>query len=313
MLDALGREVNYLRVSVTQRCNLNCLYCGTDSPDTHELTAAELEAVARAFAGLGFQKVRLTGGEPLIRQDIIEIAERIGAVPGIQKLAVTTNGVLLEQSAAALKGAGVDAVNVSLDTTDEENYTRLTGVNALQKVLRGLDAALTAGIRHVRVNAVLIRGVNDADAGKLIELAKDRKLDVRFIELMPFSDKGKNEDLVVKEKELLERFSYLAPLPPSERGGQPAKYYSAPGFQGRIGFISPVSDKFCANCNRVRLLSTGKIRPCLGDEATYDLRPYIGNEEKMREVIKTAVYAKPAGHHFECAYGQLHAMNRIGG
>ena len=313
MLDALGREVNYLRVSVTQRCNLNCLYCGTDRPDTDELTANELETIIRAFAKLGFNKVRLTGGEPLLRRNITDIAARIRAVPGIEKLALTTNGVLLADMAASLKNSGVDAVNISLDTTDENNYQRLTGVNALSKVLRGIDAALTVGIGSVRINAVLIRNVNDGDAENLIALARERALDVRFIELMPFSDEGKNEALVVKAEEILQRFPYLTPLEQKDRGGQTAKYYTAPGFQGKIGFISPVSDKFCASCNRVRLLSTGQVRPCLGYERTYDLKPFIDHEDQLIGIIKTAVRSKPAGHNFGCAYGNMHAMNRIGG
>lgn len=312
MLDALGRDVNYLRISVTQRCNLHCMYCGADCPDTGELTAEEISRITAAFVKEGVTKVRLTGGEPLLRRDIAEIAAGIRAVPGVKKLVLTTNGVLLAEQATALRNAGVDAVNVSLDALEEDAYEKLTGANALQKVLSGIDAALHAGLR-LRVNSVLLRGQNEAQAEKLIALARDIPVDVRFIELMPFSEAGRNSAAVIRAEELLERFSFLTPVPAKSDDPSVAKYYTAPGFCGQIGFITPVSDKFCDQCNRIRLLSDGTVRPCLGHERTYDLKPVLHDDKKLREVIRRAIYEKPAGHNFECAYGNLHAMNKIGG
>ncbi len=311
MLDSFGRDVNYLRVSVTQRCNLNCLYCGAAAPEGRELTEDEIVTIVAACAGVGVTKVRLTGGEPLLRRDIAEIAARLRALPGIQKLGITTNGVLLSEQAAALREAGIDAVNVSLDTLDAAEYRRLTGADVLGSVLDGIDAALAAGFRRVRVNSVLIRGENEDAAERLIALAKDRPVDVRFIELMPFSESGKNEALVIPAAELLARFPFLVSA--TEREVGVAKYYTAAGYAGRIGFIAPVSDKFCAACNRLRLLSTGELRPCLGYEKTFDLNPVLHDPAKLEATIRAAILSKPIGHNFACAYGSMHAMNKIGG
>ena len=314
MKDKLGRNINYLRLSVTQRCNLNCLYCGSDCPDLNEMTADEIVQAVEAFALCGIDKVRLTGGEPLVRSDIAEIAKKISKVDGIKKLVLTTNGVNLKQHAADLKNAGVSAVNVSIDSLDPENYRRITGRNCLSQVLEGLDEAEKVGLK-LRVNAVLIRGENDGEAENLISLARDRKIDVRFIELMPFSDTGKNEKLIIKGDEILKRFNFLKPVEMKKKSFEQsvARYYEADGFRGQIGLISPVSAKFCDECNRIRLLSDGKIKPCLGHEETYDLRPCFGDREKMLEVIKTAIMSKPKGHEFNCGYGSNHAMNKIGG
>ena len=311
MLDALGRDVNYLRVSITQRCNLNCRYCGAACPDTDELDAETLQKIISAFAKAGINKVRLTGGEPLLRKDIVDIAARCKSIDGIDKLAITTNATRLADYAKDLKAAGVDDVNVSLDSLDRDNYQRMTGRDALDAVLEGIDAALSAGFRRVRINSVLIRGENDKEAEMLIGLAKDRTIDVRFIELMPFSEQGKNTELIVRADELLSRFPFLVPYEDHDKSV--AKYYSAPGYQGKIGFIAPVSDQFCDRCNRIRLLCNGEIRPCLGHDRTFDLRPVLDDEQKMLEVIRQAIISKPAGHHFNCAYGNMHAMNKIGG
>ncbi len=314
MKDKFLREINYLRLSVTQRCNLNCLYCGAECPDTDEMTADEIRQAVEAFALCGINKVRLTGGEPLVRNDIAGIAAEISRIDGIKKLVLTTNGVALKKYAADLKAAGVSAVNVSIDSLDRENYRRITGRDCLNEVLEGLDEAENAGLK-LRVNAVLIRGENDGEAEKLINLAQDRKIDVRFIELMPFSDTGKNEKLIVRGDEILKQFDFLRPVEMEKKGFEQsvARYYEAEGFKGQIGLITPVSEKFCDECNRIRLLSDGKIKPCLGHEEAYDLKPYFGDSEKMLEIIKTAILSKPKGHEFSCGYGNTHAMNKIGG
>ncbi|MBR0537941.1 MAG: radical SAM protein, partial [Clostridia bacterium] len=174
MLDAFGREVSYLRVSLTQRCNLNCLYCGSEPPDPQELSPDATEKIVKAFVKVGINKVRLTGGEPLLRKDLALIASRLSGISGIRKLGITTNGVCLAEQALLLKEAGIDTVNISLDTIDRERYRRMTGVDALGKVLAGIDAALAAGFQHVRINSVLLRGENEEEAQNLILLAKDR-------------------------------------------------------------------------------------------------------------------------------------------
>ncbi len=317
MTDNFGREINYLRVSVTKRCNLNCSYCGAGKEkNDNELTAEQIEKIVRAFVKLGINKVRLTGGEPLVRKDICDIAKRISGIEGIKKLALTTNGVGLKQLAPRLRESGVTAVNISLDTTDRSQYLELTGSDSLEKVYEGIEECEKCGFNTIRLNAVLIRGQNDSQAENLINIAKNRKIDVRFIELMPFSSEGENEKLIVKGEELLERFSYLKPVvrkSDKESEKNVARYYEADGFCGRIGFITPVSDKFCCSCNRIRLLSDGKVKPCLGSDVVFDLMPYIDDEELLLAEVKKAILSKPMEHNFNCGYGTSHGMNRIGG
>ncbi len=316
MIDSYGREINYLRVSVTKRCNLNCTYCGAQNEKEHnELTADEIEKTVRAFASCGINKVRLTGGEPLVRRDICDIAERIGRLEGIKKLALTTNGIRLKECAEALKKSGVSAVNISLDTTDKERFKALTGYDGLDKVFEGIDECERVGLSPLRINAVLIRGQNDSDAESLINIARDRKIDVRFIELMPFSDEGDNEKLVIKSDELLGRFPFLKAV--TQKGTafekSVAKYYECEGFKGRIGFITPISDKFCSECNRIRLLSDGKVKVCLGSDKVHDIRPYLDDEKMLTEAVRNAILSKPMEHKFSCGYGASHGLNKIGG
>ncbi len=310
MKDSFGRLINYLRVSVTERCNLNCVYCGkTDcAKKENELSADEIAAAAAAFTRCGITKIRLTGGEPLVRDDVTEIVGRLHALP-LQTLALTTNGVRLKSYAADLKRAGLDSVNISLDSTDGSTYRKLTGADVLHRVLESVDEAMRVGLSPMKINAVLMRGVNDDGAADLIALAKDSPIDVRFIELMPFSDAGEDAARVVTNDELLQRFPYLTPT--GERDGT-ACIYTAPGFQGRIGFISPVSHRFCGTCNRMRLLSDGKVKPCLGDAAVYDIRAYLRDADALTERIRQIILKKPAGHHFgETAVE--HGLNRTGG
>lgn len=316
MIDSYGRKINYLRVSVTKRCNLNCSYCGADCEKDSELTKEQIEKLVRAFARLGITKVRLTGGEPLVRSDICEIAERISRINGIKKLALTTNGVLLSKYAERLRSAGVNAINISLDTTDKKQYEKITGFDLIEKVFEGIDEAERVGLSPIRINAVLIRGQNDNQAEKLISIAKNRKIDVRFIELMPFSDEGENERLIVTGKEILKKFPYLEAVNCNKKSDfekSVARYYTAEGFKGRIGFISPVSDKFCSECNRIRLLSDGKVKPCLGNERIIDLMEYIDDEELLLKKAEQAILSKPIQHQFSCGYGHSHGLNKIGG
>ncbi len=316
MIDGYNRKINYLRVSVTKRCNLNCTYCGAECEKDTELSRDEILKLVSTFAKLGITKVRLTGGEPLVRSDICEIAEGIAKIEGIKKLALTTNGVLLSKYAARLKEAGVNAVNISLDTTDKKQYEQITGFDLLDKVYEGIDEAERVGLSPIRLNAVLIRGQNDNQAEKLIYIARDRKIDVRFIELMPFSDEGDNEKLVIRGEEILAAFPYLKEVNESKKGNfekSVARYYSAEGFKGRIGFITPVSDKFCSECNRIRLLSDGKVKPCLGSEKVFDLKPYLDDEEFLLRKAEEAILSKPMEHKFSCGYGHSHGLNKIGG
>lgn len=316
MIDNYGRDINYLRVSVTGRCNLNCTYCGTKSEVGEELTPTQIEKIVKAFASCGITKVRLTGGEPLVRQDIIEIAERISRIDGIKKIAVTTNGIFLKKYADQLKKAGVTAVNISLDTTDKEQFRSITGYDGLQKVFEGIAECERVGFPTVRINAVLTRGKNENEAEKLISIAKDRKIDVRFIELMPFSDDGENRELVVSGEEILKKFPQLQPCireGSTDFENSVAKYYTAESFKGRVGFITPVSNRFCSECNRIRLLSDGKIKPCLGNSSVYDIMNLIDDEKELKKEIEKIIMTKPREHSFDCGYGNRHGLNLIGG
>ena len=316
MIDSYGRKINYLRVSVTKRCNLNCSYCGAGKEkEEGELSAEQIEKIVKAFVDCGITKVRLTGGEPLVRKDICDIAQRISRIDGIKKLALTTNGIRLKELAKPLKDAGVTAINISLDTTDEEQYKMLTGYDGLKKVFEGIDECERTGLSPIRLNAVLIRGQNDSSAESLIDIAKERKIDVRFIELMPFSDDGENERLVIKGEEILRQFPFLKPVSSDGTDFEKsvARYYEAQNFKGRIGFITPISDKFCSECNRIRLLSDGKVKVCLGNNEVIDLMDVINDEELLKERVREAILSKPMEHKFSCGYGASHGLNKIGG
>ena len=316
MIDNFGRNINYLRVSVTKRCNLNCTYCGAQScTDEYELSAAEIEKIVRAFARCGITKVRVTGGEPLIRNDICEIAERIDGIEGIRKIALTTNGINLKKYALPLKNAGVSAVNISLDTTDKAQFKKITGYDGLQRVFDGIEECERVSLSPIRINAVLVRGQNEAAAESLIDIARTRKIDVRFIELMPFSTDGENEASVIKGEDILKKFPYLTPVISNKSDFEKsvARYYEGEGFKGRVGFITPISDKFCSECNRIRLLSDGKVKACLGNDTVIDLMDVIDNEELLYERVRQAIMSKPMEHSFSCGYGTSHGLNRIGG
>jgi len=312
MKDQFNREIDYLRVSITQRCNLNCIYCGKSdcNKKQKELSLDEIAQLVEAFAACGIRKVRVTGGEPLVRQDVVQIVERIAHTPGVETVGLTTNGVLLEQFAKPLVEAGLQSVNISLDSTDGSTYRHLTGADVLDRVLRGIDAAQDAGLSPIRINAVLMKGVNADGAAALIRLAETKPVDVRFIELMPFAEYGDVDALRVTGDELLGQFSFLQPL--QAQDGGTAVYYGAPGFLGRVGLISPVSHRFCDRCSRVRLLCDGTVKPCLAYETVYDLKPYLQNEAALRTAIQDIISKKPAGHAFEHTAPQ-HGLNRTGG
>ncbi len=316
MIDSYGRKINYLRVSVTKRCNLNCSYCGARNEKADELTPEEIEKIVKAFAFHGITKVRLTGGEPLVRDDITEIAERISRIEGIEKLALTTNGIYLGKYAQRLKASGVTAVNISLDTTNREQFKEITGFDGLSKVFEGIAECERVGLSPIRLNAVLTRGKNEDEAENLINIARDRKIDVRFIELMPFSNEGENEELVIKAEEILAKFPQLKPFlkeGTTDFEKSVARYYTAENFKGRVGFITPVSNRFCSECNRIRLLSDGKIKPCLGNNDIFDIREFLSDEEKLKEEIEKIILSKPREHSFSCGYGNHHGLNLIGG
>ena len=315
MLDGEGRLIEYLRLSVTDRCNCRCTYCmpagGVPMLGHRDiLSFEELTEVVTACAQLGVRKVRLTGGEPLVRRGLPELVRMIRAVPGVEELAMTTNATLLAPVAAELHHAGLDRLNVSLDTLDAARYAELTRGGSLEDALAGLAAARDAGFSHTKVNCVLMGGVNDADVPRLAELARTEPIDVRFIELMPMGPcAGWPKARFVPAETVLEAVPGLVPL---RRDGV-AELWHAPGWVGNVGLIRPMSHRFCDGCSRIRVTADGRLKPCLHSAAEIPLRGLHG--EALLSELRRGIAAKPAYHHMDQDHASQSArdMNEIGG
>lgn len=315
MLDGEGRLIEYLRLSVTDRCNCRCTYCmpaGGVPMLGHKdiLSFEELTEVVAACAQLGVRKVRLTGGEPLVRRGLPELVRMIRAVPGVEELAMTTNATLLAPVAAELHHAGLDRLNVSLDTLDAARYAELTRGGSLEDALAGLAAARDAGFSRTKVNCVLMGGVNDADVPRLAELARTEPIDVRFIELMPMGPcAGWPKARFVPAETVLEVVPGLVPL---RRDGV-AELWHAPGWAGNVGLIRPMSHRFCDGCSRIRVTADGRLKPCLHSAAEIPLRGLHG--EALLAELRRGIAAKPAYHHMDQDHASQSArdMNEIGG
>lgn len=318
MQDRCGREIEYLRLSVTQACDLNCIYCQPASPDSGEslcigLSPQEFEIIVRAMAGLGIKKVRLTGGEPLTRSDIGGIVAKIACIPGIDDLSMTTNGTHLKDLAEDLKTAGLNRINISLDSLRPERFRRMTGGGSLDQVVAGIMKAIAVGLHPVKLNTVLIRGMNDDEVEDFVSFAHKHPVQVRFIELMPIGKFGEdNRDKTIFNREIIARHPELNPVAGIRENG-PAYLFSGDGFQGLVGFISPMSHQFCDRCNRIRVTCDGKLKPCLGDNGEVDIMNILRQSpERLAEVIAETILNKPAGHHFQNFKSQR-SMKSIGG
>ena len=336
-LDSFNRPISYLRVSVTDRCNLRCVYCMPPEgvpwrPHEQILRYEEIETVVRAAAGLGISKVRLTGGEPLVRLGMVDLVAMLARIPGIDDLAMTTNGTLLARYADELKAVGLQRVNVSLDTLKPERFRSITRLGELSDTLAGIAAAREAGLVPVKVNTVVIRGLNDdevvdfarltcAPPPPLVAGVGRGEWHVRFIEVMPLGDNadwaGNGYVPMGEVRERIER--ELGKLRPARlaAGGGPARYYRLPGAQGTIGFITPISEHFCYQCNRLRLTADGKLRPCLLSDYEIDLRTPLrqgASAEEIKALIIEGIRNKPERHHLsEQVIPQGRAMSEIGG
>ena len=317
MIDRLGRNITYLRISVTELCNLRCRYCMPEDGVCklkHEdmMTEDEIIMAVEAAAALGITKLRLTGGEPLVKKNIVSICRRAAAVEGIQEVCLTTNGLLLPKLAKQLKEAGVKRINLSLDTLDPEKYAYITRIGKLENFKAGLRAALDAGFDKVKINAVLIGGFNENEIVDLAELTRQYPVDMRFIEMMPMYDSGDfSAAAFIPNKKVLEYLPEAVPVP---HDGGVAELYRLPGALGNIGLISPVNAHFCADCNRLRLTSDGKIKPCLHSPDEYSLKglDFAG----MKQIMEEAIWNKPAWHGDLDAEHRSRAgrnMNQIGG
>jgi cyclic pyranopterin phosphate synthase len=324
-MDSFGRKVDYLRISVTDRCNERCLYCMPEGYKGWELTrdhltAGEIVRVVRVATQLGFRKFRLTGGEPLVRDDILEIAGGMGKIPGVEAIGLSTNGLRLAALAKPLREAGVRTVNVSLDALDPQIYRRVTGGN-IDAVISGIRAAIAAGFECVKLNCVLMRGVNEQEIRPLTMFAAEHGLPLRFIELMPLT----RTDVLTEEnflptgeaRRLLARHDELVPRPDIKIGHGPAQYYLLKQTGTLVGFIGALTNlHFCEACNKMRLTANGKIRPCLGDHGEIDLRDLLrqpGSDDALRDAFQEALRIKPLEHQFRSAYQPDRPMVAIGG
>ena len=325
MFDAKGRSIHYLRLSVTDLCNLRCRYCMPDGVEKLErediLTYEEFLRLAALFAKCGVDTVRVTGGEPLVRKGVDYLVAQLKAIPGIRRVTMTTNGVLLAKQLPALLSAGLDSVNISLDTLRPEVFQRITARDEFSHVMEGLRAALDSGI-PVKLNCVPQAGVNEGELEDLAALAEAHPLQVRFIEMMPIGYGAAMP--CISGPALRERFARrwpeFAPLPAAQSavlGDGPAVYYTVPGWEGDVGFIAAVHGKFCASCNRVRLTSQGFLRPCLASEAGCDLRELLrsgATDAALSQAIRQTIWAKPREHHFgDNSMPATRGMYRIGG
>ncbi|MDR7464887.1 MAG: GTP 3',8-cyclase MoaA [Armatimonadota bacterium] len=325
MRDQYGRELCDLRISLTDRCNLRCVYCmpaeGIDfRPPEELLRDDELLLLVRIAAGLGVRKVRLTGGEPTVRPGIVDLVAAINAVPGIEDLSMTTNGLLLDSLAEDLARAGLRRVNVSLDTPDPQKYARITRGGRVERVLAGIARAQAAGLAPMKINTVVVRGFNEEDVVSLARFTLDHAWEVRFIEVMPFGAVADLADagIVTSEETKARIQAALGPLEPVDLSGDdPARTYRLPGAAGRLGFISPVSQPFCSRCGRLRLTADGRLRLCLLRDDEVDLLTPLragASPEELREIFAAGAYRRPFGHALaERLFPEKRVMIQIGG
>ncbi len=324
-IDAYNRSISYLRISVTDRCNLRCIYCmprqGVPLKPHHELlTFEEIARIVKISSSLGITKIRLTGGEPLARRGIVELVRMIASIPGIEDLAMTTNGTLLPPLAHQLKEAGLQRVNISLDTLKPERFHRITGGGNLEDVLRGIEEARKAGLTPVKINVVVLDGFNRDEVVDFARLTLHDEWHIRFIEVMPLgleaeNNLGKYVSMQEVREDIEKALGEL--IPANLKGNGPARYFRLKEAKGTIGFITPVSEHFCYECNRLRLTSDGKLRPCLLSDFEVDIKTALrsgATDEELKEILRGAVRLKPERHQLEASsFPTGRAMAEIGG
>lgn len=326
LIDSFGRQVTYVRLSVTDRCDFRCIYCMAEDmtflPRKDVLTLEEFALLGRAFAELGVTKIRVSGGEPLIRKDVIQLFESLGAINSINDLCLTSNGSKLTELAKPLVDAGVHRINVSLDTLNEQRFKELTRFGDLNTVLKGIDAALNAGFKKIKLNSVVMKNYNLQEAADLATYALERGMDISFIEEMPLGEIHSHSRDVefISSDELRNQLSNSFELTATnEDTGGPSRYWKAKGYNAKIGFISPHSHNFCDTCNRVRVTASGRLLLCLGNEHSVDLRAILrahpGEMEPIKEALINAMAIKPEKHEFNLEEEPqiLRFMNMTGG
>lgn len=318
MRDSFGRKINYLRVSLTDRCNLRCKYCMPEKgvskfPHHDMLTLEETYEILKAFVDLGIDKIRFTGGEPLVRKGAIDLISKVSKLDGIKDLAMTTNGTFLKEFAIPLKEAGLNRVNISLDTLDKDKYKNITRGGNIEDLFKGIDAAKNAGLTPIKINTVLIGGFNDNELEDLVIMAEEKEIDIRFIELMPIGEatNWSKENFISKDI-IFKKFKNLIPVENNDISS-PARYYSLPNGKIKIGIIDPISCKFCTNCNRVRLTAKGQLKLCLHSNLEIDLKAALRNKDDIKRLIVDSIEKKQDSHHLEEGNYISRNMNQIGG
>ncbi|GAB1256790.1 GTP 3',8-cyclase MoaA [Aurantivibrio plasticivorans] len=310
LVDPFARQVNYLRISVTDRCDFRCVYCMTEEmqflPRQQVLSLEEITQIAKAFVELGVTKIRITGGEPLVRNNVMALFEQLGALNGLSELTLTTNGSQLSRYASQLKNAGVKRINISLDSLRPDRFKEMTRTGDLNNVLAGVDAAISAGFERIKLNAVVLKNRNADEVIDLVDFAVNKSIDISFIEEMPLgaiTDHVRGEEFLSSAalRELISQRYTLTQL--TDTTGGPSKYWQIGETLSRAGFISPHSENFCATCNRVRLTAEGRLLLCLGNEHSVDLRQqvrdYPNDIEKLKQAIRDAILIKPERHYFD--------------
>lgn len=326
LVDSFGRKVDYIRLSITDRCDFRCVYCMSEDvqflPRDEVLSLEECARLANVFVSLGVKKIRVTGGEPLVRKDAMWLFNEIGQLPGLNELVITTNGSQLEHQAEALKQAGVRRINISLDSLDPTRFKNITRVGDLNKVLRGIAKAKQVGFESIKLNTLLMRGINDDEAVSMVDFAVAQGIDIAFIEEMPLGEVGHTrESSYVSNEETLELLKTQYDLINSvETTGGPAHYWRVPNASTKVGFISPHSHNFCESCNRIRITSKGELYLCLGQENKVDLAPllrqYPNDDQPLINAILNGIQLKPKGHDFDLKRNEpavIRFMSHTGG
>lgn len=312
LIDNFGRTVDYVRISVTDRCDFRCVYCMEEDtkfvPRNHLLTLEELAIIGRAFTELGVNKIRITGGEPLVRRNVIKLFEDLGQLPGLNELVTTTNGSQLAKLAVSLKQAGVSRVNISLDSLDPVRFRQITRVGELNKVLTGIDAAVEAGFDKIKINSVILKNRNHDEVTDLVRFASSRNMDISFIEEMPLgisSDHDRAEAYYSSDQIRQDLEQSFTLIPTTQTTAGPSRYFRITETNTLVGFISPHSHNFCGDCNRVRLTCEGRLLLCLGQEHSVDLKHILrtcpGDVERLKQSIRDSMQIKPKGHDFNLA------------
>jgi cyclic pyranopterin phosphate synthase len=328
LVDSFGRKIDYLRISITDHCNLKCYYCTPFSGRSHLkrseiLSYEEILKVVRAAATTGISKVRITGGEPLVRKGVVEFCQMLSEIDGLKSLALTTNGIYLEDMAEPLFKAGIRRINISLDTLRPERFERITGYNWLSRVLAGIKRAEQIGMQPIKINTVVMRGINDDEIKDLARLTLDKPYHVRFIELMPTDSPayGKYESLFIPVDEFMKKINQMGrvQIEPATDSYGPARLCRLPGAAGKVGFIAPISWHFCGSCNRLRLTADGKIKTCLFSRQEIDIKTPLrtgATQNDLISILRQAVAEKPSGHRLNAKDHQnacQRAMRAIGG